>query len=107
MTKTFADLTKDQQAEIRGGEALGELIKMPQWAFFQKILEAHLEQNRRALEGPPPDPSKDGFAQAMRNEHLKGTIIGLRLALSLPSVTMDAAKALRMQLLGSDEATAP
>ena len=100
--KTFADLSKDQQAEIRGGEALGALVETSEWKFYDKILRAHLEQNQRLLERTAPDLNCDGMSQAMRDAHLKGTIIGLRLALELPSITMQTSKALRQKLLGSD-----
>lgn len=106
--KTFADLTKDQQSEIRGGEALGRLIEFDEWKFYQKILEMHIENNRRTLEGSLPNPSvDDGVALAIKDAVLKGTILGLRLALNIPSVSMGAAKDLRKQLLGNESGDAP
>ena len=44
---------------------------------------------------------EDGMAFAMRMERIKGTIIGLRLALEQPSIMIRVGNELRQRLLGA------
>lgn len=100
--KTFLDLNKEDQAEIKTGKAFEEMQNLEAWKFYGKILLALIDDRRRSLEVASPVTGEDGQGYALRMERAKGTIIGLRLALEQPSLMIQAAKDLRKRLLGSE-----
>lgn len=100
--KTLLDLPKEDRAEIKTAEAMEDMLRLEGWKFYQKVLDVHLNQQRLLAEGAPLD-HEDGNKYSLRMERIKGTIIGLRLALELPSVMIAAGKELRTRSLGTEE----
>lgn len=103
--KLLTELKKEDQAEIRTGEAMSDMMNLEGWKFYQKILNTQLEAKRREVEVAMMDPGEDGQRYALRMERAKGTIIGLRLALEQPSLMMKTASELRNRLLGTKSET--
>lgn len=99
--KTLVDLTKEQQSEIKTGAAMEAISNLEGWTFYRVVLEKHLEMKRNESE-QGPIPGEDGQGYGLRMERVKGTIIGIRLALGLPSIMIETAKSLRKQLLGAE-----
>lgn len=100
--KTMLDLNKDDQAEIKTGRAFEDMVNLEAWKFYQKVVDALVENRRRAVENANPNLGEDGLGYALRMERAKGTIIGLRLALEQPSIMITTAKELSARLLGSE-----
>ena len=100
--KTLADLTKEQQAEIKTGLAMQSLLNVEGWKFYEKVLRVHLEAKRNEAEAANPLDAEDGLKYALRMERAKGAIIGLRLALEQPSIMIAVAKERHANLLGSE-----
>lgn len=103
--KAFLDLNKEDQAEIKTGQAMAKLMASPAWKFYEKVITAQLEAKRNEVELANPEPNEDGMRYNLRMERAKGAIIGLRLALSQPSIMIATARDLRKRLLGSAEGT--
>lgn len=91
------DLTPEERAELRTGRAIRNLLNVEGWHVYRKILEAHLLAKRNELEAPA-ETSSDGIAQVLRFEAVKGSIIGLRLALAIPEGILSGDKMLRQTL---------
>jgi hypothetical protein len=98
----LVDLKKEDQAEIQTGKAMEDMVAYPGWKFYEKVLTAMLDQRRSEVELANMHPGEAGDAYALRMERAKGTIIGLRLALSQPQMMIATAKDLRKRLLGSE-----
>lgn len=100
--RTLADLKKDDQAIIKTGEAMHNMQNLDAWQFYEKVLVKHLEGIRLLGEGAP-QAGEDGIAYALRMERIKGTIIGIRLALEQPGIMIAVGKETRERLLGTKE----
>lgn len=101
--RTIADLKKDEQAVIKTGEAMLNMQHLDAWKFYAKILESMLDYKRREGEGEPL-AGEDGQRYALRMERIKGTIIGIRLALEQPGIMIAVGNETRKRLLGTKEA---
>lgn len=100
--KTLLDLKKEDQAEIKTGQAMSDMMNLDGWKFYQHILKLQLEAKRGEVEIATPHSGEDGQSYMLRMERAKGTIIGLRLALEQPSIMIATAKELRKRLLGAE-----
>lgn len=99
---TMLDLKKEDQAEIKTGQAMADMMNLEGWKFYEKVINHHLEIQRNEVELANARDGEDGQRYALRMERAKGTIIGLRLALAQPSLMIAAASDLRKRLLGSE-----
>lgn len=72
------------------------------WREYAKVLQAQIVEREKLLLTPLGDqhPAFEGLdftTRAVKLEAIKGAIIGLRLALSIPSDTMSHADAIRAE----------
>lgn len=91
------DLPPDTAYIVITGRALSKLVQDPNWGPYQEALENAAKF--REAEVMAPCTSLD---MALRAEHLKGQIAGLRLALALPTTIIDEMR--RLLALEEDQA---
>lgn len=91
------EITAEEKAELRLGTTIKRWIDSDGWRVYKQILEAHIANKRKELEAPA-EANLDGVAQALRFEATKGSILGLRLALTIPEGIIANDKMLRQAL---------
>lgn len=106
-------LSKEDIEDLRTAKEMEDLIHSPGWKLYAKILEKHIEDKTKEALMPThirtsfgPDGSPvliDGISQVLFGEASKGAIMGLRLALSLPSGIVAGAAELRARFSPSAE----
>ena len=91
--------SEEEMAIIRQGRLFREMMETPAWKEYAKVLQAHIESRQRELDAPIL--VKDQLYQMMDagtklaiSESVKGAIIALRLAVTLPSATVEQAREL-------------
>src|SRR5262245_20600745 len=91
--------TQEEILILKQARLLKEMVETQGWTEFKKILEAHIATRLSIISTPfhsLPDNSgyqgMDLAAKAAAVESVKGAVIGLRLALTLPESTIEAAK---------------
>lgn len=107
--------SKEDIQDLKVAEHMRDLVASPGWKVYEQLLQNHLETKRRELEMPLhpiyainaasgiPEPQlADGIAHVLVGEAAKGAIIGLRLALGLPSGIIAGADEIRKRLHPSD-----
>lgn len=88
-------LTKE---EVTLARDMSELIEVKGWPSYEKLLKAQIELREQMLSTPlsqlnsPEFQGLDFQSKLVTLETIKGAIIGLRLALSLPRSIIDTAK---------------
>jgi hypothetical protein len=91
------ELTNEEKAEIRTGNAIRNLMNTEGWHVYEKILQHHLQSKQNEFL-QPASVEVDGISQILRSESAKGAIMGLRLALSICEGILSSDKALRLRL---------
>jgi len=89
----MAELTPESKTVIKQGRALEGMVATEGWKVYQEILQAQVDH--AATEAMSGSGGLDGMIQ---KEGAKGVFRGLRLALTLPQVTIAAMK----ELLGAN-----
>lgn len=102
--RTLVDLAKDDRAKITTGEAMANMQNLDAWKFIAKVWEKQLADLRNLAEGSPMD-GEDGIKYALRMERIKGTIVGIRLALEQPGIMIAIGTETRKRLLGDKDET--
>ena len=92
-----AEIEKQKRDDARVVHELEDLLLTPGWKFYTQLLEKHIkDKTTEALQPLTPmffpgangalmTSAPDGLAHCLVGEAAKGAIMGLRLALSLPS----------------------
>lgn len=103
-------LSKDEMDLVRGGRELADMMRTPGWKVLERILQSHIDTRMQKLLMPLHDfqrlsgvshngvaaaEAMDGQSAVLAQECIKGALIGLRLALSMPSTIVNEADALR------------
>lgn len=79
--------TQDEKRVLHQAHLLQQLVATPGWKVYSEMLQDRLElEANNALAGTS---SLDGV---LVNEFAKGTFSGIRFAMTLPEVTVNAAK---------------
>lgn len=91
--RSFNDGEKDS---IRMARELRPLLNLPGWKIYAKILQSHLES--KLLEASAIVRSMD---EAIEQNAAKGAVLGLRLALGIPSSIIKDADEI-IQSVGGD-----
>lgn len=105
-------LSKDEIEILKASRELGDMLNLPAWKRYEAILNeqvaarygllmqpaSELDANR-----PPGEARLDGMSRFAAVECIKGAIIGLKLALSLPRTILDHAQELRNREHGRDD----
>lgn len=87
-------VSEEKKIDLRIYRDISDMLLLPGWKHYQRILEKHIQdQTKRALMPAVLNPEVDGMSQVLCGESAKGAIIGLRLALSLPSGIIEQHKA--------------
>lgn len=93
--------SKQEQEDLRVGRILETGIKGEFWRLYEKLLLAHIEGKTQELLQTEALPGEDGVQTLLRSERNKGAILGLRLALTLPSgIVQGQTIPLRKKLFG-------
>jgi len=101
--KPSRELSREQRAELRTADAIRGMLATDGWKVYKRILETHLQGERNKFE-TPAERELDGIAQILRSEGVKGAIMGLRLALSIPEGILANEQILRQSLgLGPED----
>lgn len=79
-------------------DMLDPLLRLPGWAFYQRMLERQIGVRY----GRKPTASKD-FGAVFEKEFMSGELAGLLLAKSLPVGALSAAKELLTELIGDED----
>ena len=92
-------LSEEEQAIVRQGRLFREMIESAGWKEYEKLLLSHIESRRRELDAPilvKDDRylAVDAGTKLAISESIKGAIIALRLAIALPSATVEQAREL-------------
>lgn len=69
--------------EIRAGQAMEDLVQHPSWKLYVKVLEQRI-RDKEMLVARPVTSMEDALSQNAE----KGSIAGLRLAVSIPDDTI-------------------
>jgi len=92
-------LSQDEVTILKQARLIKEMTETQGWQEFKKILEAQIAMRTSILMSPfhsLPDGSgyqgMDLAAKAAALESVKGAVIGLRLALSLPDSIIESSK---------------
>lgn len=103
--------TKEDIEDLKLSEQMRDLIATPSWKVYEKILQTHIDMKTRELLLPlHPVVNQmtgevvvaDGISHVLVGEAAKGAILGLRLALTLPSGIVAGAEEIRRKLNPSD-----
>lgn len=98
--------TKEDVQDLKLAESMRDLINSPSWRVYEQLLQTHIDAKLNALLQPlHPRLSHagdfvldDGVAHVLVGEGAKGAIMGLRLALSLPTSIVAGAEQIRKSL---------
>lgn len=106
--------SKEDIQDLKVAEHMRDLIATPGWKVYEQLLQGHLEAKIKELcmplhpiyviasDGSASPSQGDGIAHVLVGEAAKGAIMGLRLALSLPSGIVAGAEQIRQRLNPSD-----
>lgn len=89
---------KEEKQVMRAARAFEDMVSTDGWKHFVSTLEAQIAERMQIIQTPlhalpgPQFANMDMMGRATALESVKGAVIGLRLALSLPSATMNHAK---------------
>ena len=76
-------LDDDELAQVAAGKAMVILQEHPSWKLFCKAIELAVSDRVRMIEAPV-----SSLQDSLSQNYAKGTIAGLRLALSMPAYTV-------------------
>lgn len=97
-------LSKDEIEILKASREIGDMLNLPAWKRYESYINEHiaarygmLTQPAQALDANrvPGESRMDGVSLFAASECIKGAIIGLKLALSLPRTILDHAQELR------------
>lgn len=88
------ELSADEKNDLRVGKEVEVMMATAGWKIYSQVLSQILVGKRNELE-QVSDPGKDGVAQVLRSENVKGSIIGIRLALELAPGMLTQAEIIR------------
>lgn len=93
---------KDETHVLRLARHFRDMVETEWWREFEKLVQMQIAMRERVLLTPLGDqnPAFDGLdftSRAVKMEAIKGAIIGLRLALSIPSDTINHAADIRAE----------
>lgn len=106
--------SKEDIEDLKVAEHMRDLINTPGWKVFEKILQGHIDAKMKELlmplhpiytvgaNGTSVSALSDGVAHVLVGESAKGAIMGLRLALTLPSGIVSGAEEIRKRLNPTD-----
>jgi hypothetical protein len=107
--------SKEDIEDLKFAEHMRDLVNTPGWKVYEKVLQKHIDAKVRELcmplhpiytvdpqSGQPNAVMGDGIAHVLVGESAKGAIMGLRLALTLPSGIITGAEEIRKRLNPSD-----
>lgn len=101
--------SKEDLADIKLGQEMEDLINTPGWKIYSAILQKHIDNKIRDAFLPVHQREGslgqqiDGVTQVLLAEASKGAIIGLRLALEIPSGIVAGSQTLRKKYNPSAE----
>lgn len=96
-------IDKELAKDLRDASEIEDMMRTPGWKRYAELLEMHIEKQTRAALFPVSEAvARDGIMQVLVGESAKGAIIGLRLALQLPSDIVRGAESYRATLKPSD-----
>lgn len=89
----MSDFNVEEKAILRLAESFREMEGTAWWKEYEKIIRAQIEIREALLRIPLSEANEafkgmDFVTRAASQEIIKGAIIGLRLALSIPSLTI-------------------
>lgn len=85
-------LSAEERSILRIAKLFEEMVATEAWKEYRKILESQVSERERLALMPLAEMQGDFYGRAAHMECIKGAIIGLRLALSIPASTIDHAK---------------
>lgn len=99
---------EEERQVLRQAQAMKELMEHPKWKVFQLLLQTHIAARQRILNAPVSSQpqafrSLDAASKMVELECVKGAIIGLQLALDLPSAILEDAKRIIRENAPSEE----
>lgn len=98
--------TREDVQDLKLAESMRDLINSPAWRVYEQLLQTHVDQKMIDLLQPlHPVRNQDGvivmgdgLSHVLVGEGAKGAIMGLRLALSLPTSIVAGAEQIRKGL---------
>lgn len=96
--------TKEDVQDLKLAESMRDLINSPAWRVYEQLLQTHVDQKMKELLQPlhplhgHGGVRGDGLSHVLVGEGAKGAIMGLRLALSLPTSIVAGAEQIRKGL---------
>lgn len=97
MTEKLPPYTAEEREILRFARFAKEVVDSEFWKVYERTLLAQIAQREQVLLTPltdiPLQPGEvwDFNTRVMKSELIKGAVIGLRLALSIPKATIDHA----------------
>lgn len=93
----MADYSTEEKQVLRLAEHFRSMVETEWWKEYRKVLDEQIRQRELLVSLPLSDKSPafeglDFMTRASKIETLKGAIIGLRLALSIPDLTIGHSK---------------
>ena len=89
----MVDYNAEEKAILRLARAFREMEATEWWKEYEKIVRAQIDTRETLLRLPLSETNEafkgmDFMTRAASQETIKGAVIGLRLALSIPSLTI-------------------
>lgn len=96
-------LSPEMAKDLRDAREIEDMLRTPGWKRYAEILEGHIATKTKVALFPVSEQIEmDGIKQVLFGEAAKGAIMGLRLALQLPSDIVRGAESIRATLKPSD-----
>ena len=101
---------REEVQVLRQARILREFIESEGWREYEKILKAQIETRQLVITTPlserlPAFEGMDFTTRAVAVEVVKGALIGLNLALSIPQSTIAHGKEIMQEHEGADDAS--
>lgn len=100
--KRIPDFSTDEKQILRLSKNMQDLVATEGWREYEKVIKLQIADRERLVTVPlssaiPAFEGMDFTTRAAHVEVVKGALIGLRLALDLPSATIKHASDIRAE----------